>query len=67
MSCSGDAASPALSPAKRDASHRGGPGDSVSRDGQYQLYCVRLTPEGAGDLAVAFEQMKARLLQEGPV
>ncbi len=34
------------------------------RDGQYQLYCVRLTPEGAGDLAVAFEQMKARLLQE---
>ena len=35
------------------------------RDGQYQLYCVRLTPEGAGDLAVAFEQMKARLLQEG--
>lgn len=35
------------------------------RDGQYQLYCVRLTPEGAGDLAVAFEQLKARLLQEG--
>ena len=35
------------------------------RDGQYQLYCVRMTPEGAGDLAVAFEQLKARLLQEG--
>ena len=35
------------------------------RDGQYQLYCSRLTPEGAGDLAVAFEQMKVRLLQEG--
>ena len=35
------------------------------RDGKYHLYCVRLTPEGAGDLAVAFEQMKARLLQEG--
>ena len=34
------------------------------RDGQYQLYCVRMTPEGAGDLAVAFEQLKARLLQE---
>ena len=24
------------------------------RDGQYQLYCSRLTPEGAGDLHVAF-------------
>lgn len=35
------------------------------RDGQYQLYCVRLTPEGAGDLHVAFEQLKAKLLQEG--
>ena len=35
------------------------------RDGQYQLYCARLTPEGAGDLAVAFEQLKARLLREG--
>ena len=35
------------------------------RDGQYQLYCVRLTPEGAGDLFVAFEQMKERLLREG--
>ena len=31
------------------------------RDGQYQLYCVRLTPEGAGDLAVAFEQLKEKL------
>ena len=35
------------------------------RDGQYRLYCARLTPDGAGDLAVAFEQLKARLLQEG--
>ncbi len=35
------------------------------RDGQYQLYCVRLTPEGAGDLHVAFEQLKEKLLQEG--
>ena len=24
------------------------------RDGQYQLYCARLTPEGVGDLALAF-------------
>ena len=35
------------------------------RDGQYQLYCVRMTPDGAGDLAVAFEQLKNRLLEEG--
>lgn len=35
------------------------------RDGQYQLYCVRLTPEGAGELQIAFEQLKQRLFQEG--
>lgn len=35
------------------------------RDGQYQLYCARLTPEGVGDLALAFQQLKERLAQEG--
>ena len=35
------------------------------RDGSYQLYCETLTPEGAGDLAVAFEQLKAKLYAEG--
>ncbi|MBO6053957.1 MAG: exodeoxyribonuclease VII large subunit [Oscillospiraceae bacterium] len=35
------------------------------RDGAYQLYCDSLTPEGAGDLAVAFEQLKAKLSAEG--
>ena len=35
------------------------------RDGQYQMYCTRLTPDGAGDLHVAFEQMKDRLYKEG--
>ena len=35
------------------------------RDGQYQLYCSRLTPDGVGDLHVAFEQLKAKLYQEG--
>ena len=35
------------------------------RDGQYQLYCVRMTPDGAGDLHLAFEQMKEKLMQEG--
>ncbi|MBQ2996214.1 MAG: exodeoxyribonuclease VII large subunit [Oscillibacter sp.] len=35
------------------------------RDGAYQLYCATLTPEGVGDLAVAFEQLKAKLYAEG--
>ena len=35
------------------------------RDGSYQLYCETLTPEGAGDLAIAFEQLKAKLYAEG--
>ena len=35
------------------------------RDGAYQLYCNTMLPEGAGDLAVAFEQLKAKLQQEG--
>jgi len=35
------------------------------RDGAYQLYCDALTPEGAGDLAIAFEQLKAKLYAEG--
>lgn len=35
------------------------------RDGAYQLYCNAITPEGAGDLAVAFEQLKAKLYAEG--
>ena len=35
------------------------------RDGQYQLYCSRLTPDGAGDLYLAFEQLKQRLVEQG--
>ena len=35
------------------------------RDGAYQLYCNTMTPQGAGDLAVAFEQLKAKLYGEG--
>ena len=35
------------------------------RDGAYQLYCNTLTPEGVGDLAVAFDQLKAKLYAEG--
>lgn len=35
------------------------------RDGAYQLYCEGLMPEGAGDLQVAYEQLKAKLADEG--
>ena len=35
------------------------------RDGAYQLYVSELSPEGAGDLHVAFEQLKAQLEREG--
>ena len=35
------------------------------RDGAYQLYCTNLTPDGVGDLHVAFEQLKAKLQAEG--
>jgi len=35
------------------------------RDGAYQLYCSSLTPAGLGDLHVAFEQLKAKLFEEG--
>ena len=35
------------------------------RDGVYQLYVNELTPDGVGDLYVAFEQLKEKLLKEG--
>lgn len=35
------------------------------RDGAYQLYCSALEPIGAGDLQVAFEQLKKKLDEEG--
>lgn len=33
--------------------------------GQYQLVCDHITPEGAGNMAVAFEQLKQKLAAEG--
>ena len=35
------------------------------RDGQYQLYCSQLTADGVGDLHIAFEQLKEKLLKAG--
>ena len=35
------------------------------RDGAYQLYVNEITPDGVGDLYVAFEQLKEKLLNEG--
>lgn len=35
------------------------------RDGAYQLYVERLLPVGAGELSIAFEQLKTRLAAEG--
>ena len=36
-----------------------------NRDGKYQLNCVQIIPEGTGDLQIAFEQLKAKLGEEG--
>ncbi len=35
------------------------------RDGAYQLYCSSMTPDGTGDLYVAYEQLKEKLFKEG--
>ena len=35
------------------------------RDGAYQLYCTTITPDGVGDLHIAFEQLKTKLAAEG--
>lgn len=35
------------------------------RDGQYQLYIEEMQPDGVGALHIAFEQLKAKLTEEG--
>lgn len=35
------------------------------RDGAYQLYCNSITPDGVGDLHIAFEQLKKKLSEQG--
>ena len=39
--------------------------DVYPRDGVYQMYCADMTPDGVGDLHVAFEQLKAKLQAQG--
>ncbi len=36
-----------------------------TRDGSYQFYCQKMIPDGAGDLQIAYEQLKNRLNEEG--
>ena len=36
-----------------------------NRDGKYQMYAQQITPEGTGDLQIAFEQLKQKLGEEG--
>ena len=43
----------------------GGAISVYERDGQYQLYCTDLLPEGIGALALAFEQRKAEMAKLG--
>ncbi len=35
------------------------------KDGQYQFYAEEILPDGAGDIAIAFEQIKQKLMAEG--
>ena len=55
----------ALQTGERDAGAGRGADHGISARRAYQLYCENLTPAGAGDLHVAFEQLKAKLLAEG--
>lgn len=52
-------------PAEGDAVIASGRISVYEAGGVYQLYAERLQPAGRGDLAVAFEQLKARLAAEG--
>ncbi len=36
-----------------------------TRDGTYQIYCQKIIPDGAGELQMAFEQLKKKLYEEG--
>ena len=38
---------------------------AFERDGVYQIYCKTMSPEGLGDLYLAYEQLKEKLEKEG--
>ena len=38
---------------------------AFERDGVYQIYCKSMSPEGLGDLYLAYEQFKEKLSKEG--
>jgi exodeoxyribonuclease VII large subunit len=38
---------------------------AFERDGVYQIYCKSMSPEGLGDLYIAYEQLKEKLNKEG--
>lgn len=38
---------------------------AFERDGVYQIYCRSMSPEGLGDLYLAYEQLKEKLNKEG--
>ena len=38
---------------------------AFARDGVYQIYCKSMSPEGLGDLYLAYEQLKEKLSKEG--
>lgn len=38
---------------------------SFVRDGQYQIYCEEMQPDGVGSLYIAYEQLKRKLEAEG--
>ncbi|GHV17432.1 hypothetical protein FACS189425_03670 [Clostridia bacterium] len=61
----GDASSLKFKPADGMKLVAGGKVSVFPRDGQYQLYCKSLSPDGVGALALAFEQLKAKLEAEG--
>jgi exodeoxyribonuclease VII large subunit len=61
----GDAQNLAFQPADGMSVLAAGRVAVYSRDGQYQLYCRKLTPDGAGSLTMAYEELKKKLEAEG--
>ncbi|MDR0293563.1 MAG: exodeoxyribonuclease VII large subunit [Oscillospiraceae bacterium] len=61
----GDAESLSFRPADGMSVLAAGRVSVYPRDGQYQLYCKKMMPDGAGTLTMAYEELKKRLEAEG--